>query len=272
MGKRGIVFLIIILLSAACKNRETKTSAAEITRVKVTGITSGTISIPVHSTGILVSSEEFKLSFKTGGIVEKIYVNEGERVKKGKLLASLNLSEISANASQARDGYEKALRDFKRAENLYRDTVATLEQKQNAATALNVAKSTLEIVRFNMEHSSISAPDDGLILKKLVRENEMVSSGYPVFLFGSSGKYWKVKTTLSDKDIIKFNPGDSASVNVDAYPGEKFSAVIDQVGEISNPYTGTYEVEMALQPTGRRLASGFIAGVDLFPSEKKTYY
>jgi len=271
METRIILIIGIILLSAACKNSIVKTTSAESIRVKVTAVNTGVISIPVHSNGILVSSEELKLSFKTGGIVAKILVEEGDRVKKGDLLASLNLSEINANADQAKSGYDKALRDFNRAENLFRDSVATLEQKQNAATALNLAKSTLEIVQFNLAHSKIQAPDNGLILKQFVKANELVSSGYPVFLFGSTGKYWKVKASFSDKDIVKVNPGDSATVSFDAYPGVKFSATVDQVGEMSNPFTGTYEVELILRETDLRLASGFTGGVDLFPSAKKTF-
>lgn len=271
MGKQSLFILLIVLSTGGCRSREMKIASDETTPVKMTRVTTRTISIPVHSTGVLVSSEEIRLSFKTGGIVRHINVNEGDRVKKGKELASLDPEEINANASQAENAWGKALRDFKRAENLYIDSVVTLEQKQNAATALSVAKATLEIVRFNKVHSTISAPDDGLILKKLVKENEIVSSGFPVLLFGSTGKNWKVRTGLSDRDVVKVNPGDSASVTFDAYPGEKFSAVIDQVGEMSNPYTGTYEIEMLLQKTVLRLASGFIAGVDLFPSHKEEY-
>ena len=62
-----------------------------------------------------------KLSFKTGGIVCKIFVREGDKVRKGDLLASLNLLEINANAEQAKIGYDKALRDYNRAENLLKE-------------------------------------------------------------------------------------------------------------------------------------------------------
>ena len=271
MKIRNISIILIILLSAACKNRQVQTSSTEVVRVRVSAVTDRAISIPVHTNGVLVSSEELKLSFKTGGIVAKILADEGDRVKKGDLLASLNLSEISAQADQAKNGYDKALRDYMRAENLYKDSVATLEQKQNASTAMNVAKSSLDIAQFNLSHSRILAPGNGLILRQFVKANELVSSGYPVFLFGSSGKYWKVKAGLSDKDIIKINPGDSATVSFDAYPGLKFSANVDQVGEISNPYTGTYEIELLLNESVHRLASGFVAGVDLFPSTRKTF-
>jgi RND family efflux transporter MFP subunit len=163
------------------------------------------------------------------------------------------------------------LRDYKRAENLYLDSVATLELKQNAATALDVAKSTLAVAQFNLQHSSIVAPGNGIILKKLAKENELVASGYPAFLFGSEGKYWKVKTGLPDKDVIKINRGDSAIVTFDAYPTVKFRATVDQVGEMANPYTGTFDTELLLDGTGYRLASGFVAGVDIFPSESRVF-
>lgn len=271
MLAKKILFLFIVIISAGCKHREAKNTSAEITNIRVAGVTRGEISIPVHSIGTLMSSEEIKLSFKTGGIIETINVKEGTRVKKGDLLASLNLSEIRANADQAKNGYEKALRDYNRAENLYKDSVATLEQKQNAATALNVAEAAMEIAQFNLIHSRIVAPENGIILKQFVKQNELVSSGYPVFLFGSSGKYWKVKSGLSDKDVVKVNPGDSAVISFDAYPGVKFSGVVDQVGEMSNPYTGTFETELLLKGSDYRLASGFVAVVDIFPVSKKAY-
>ncbi len=271
MKARNTVLILIVLLLIGCKNREVKISSAETVRVRLKNITKELVSIPVHTDGILSSSEELKLSFKTGGIVEKIYVREGDRVKKGDLLASLNLSEINANLDQAKSGYEKAQRDYKRAENLFRDSVATLEQKQNAATALNASKSALDIVQFNLVHSKIIAPDNGLILKQFVKANELVASGYPIFLFGSSGKYWKVKAGLSDKDLVKISPGDSATVSFDAYASLKFSAVVDQVGEMASQFTGTYEIELILQETNHRLASGFVASVDLFPSARKSF-
>lgn len=271
MQTRNILILLIIILSAGCKNREVKSTSAEEVRVRITGVTIEEISIPVHSTGLLVSSEEMKLSFKTGGIIAEMNVREGNRVKKGDLLASLNLSEIRAGVDQAKNGYDKALRDYTRMENLYRDSSISLEKKQNAATALNVAKASLEIAQFNLTYSMILAPENGLILKQFVRQNELVSSGYPVFLFGASGKCWKVKSGLSDKDVVKVNQGDSAVISFDAYPGIKFPAVVDQVGEMSNPYTGTYETELLLKGSVYRLASGFVARVEIFPVIKKIF-
>jgi len=270
MATRAIVFFIIILITA-CRHTEIKSGSADRVRVMVTGLTAESVSIPVHTTGTLVASEELKLSFKTGGIVGKIFVREGDRVRKGDILASLDLLEINANAEQAKIAYDKAVRDFIRAENLLKEGATTLEKKQNAETAMNMAKNSLEIARFNLQHSKIEAPDNGIVMKQFVKKNELVSSGYPVFLFGTSGKYWKVKAGLSDRDMIKINPGDSAEVGFDAWPGVKFSAMVDQVGEMSNPYTGTYEAELIVMDEGYRLASGFVASADIYPSVKKSF-
>jgi len=254
----------------SCRNEPAGPARETITRVKTVEIVSETISIPIHSSGFLATSEEMKLSFKAGGIVARVNVSEGDRVKKDVVLAGLNLSEIKANVNIAANGYEKALRDWTRAKNLYADTVATLEQFQNASTALDVAKSNLNIARFNLSHSVIKAPGDGIILKQLVKENELVSAGYPVFLFGVSGESWKVRSGLSDRDIIRINPGDSAVITVDAYPGIKFPAEVEQISGMSNPMTGTYEIELTLNGSGYRLAAGFIATVDVFPAKKTT--
>ncbi len=270
--KRAILYLCFFLfLFSGCRNDTVQSTKTETTRVRIMKIAPEDVSISVHSSGILASEEEIKLSFKTGGIVATINTKEGDNVKIGDILAALNLAEINANVDLARSGYEKALRDWTRAKSLYTDTVATLEQFQNATTALNVAKSNLEIARFNLLHSTIKAPADGIVLKQLMKQNELVPAGYPVFLFGTRGKFWKVKSGLSDRDVVRINPGDSAVVVFDAWPGVKFSAFVDLVSEMASPMTGTYETEMSLDGMGYRLASGFVADVDIYPAKKQTF-
>jgi multidrug efflux system membrane fusion protein len=272
MQKSLLIFSVIVSLVAGCRSETQITSSPGVTAVKVISPEPKMISMPVHATGILMTSEEIKLSFMTGGIVSRIMVQEGQKVRKGDVLAVLNLSEINAQVSKANNGYEKVLRDYNRAKNLYADTVVTLEQLQNATTALNIAKSNLEIAVFNQAHSKIAAPNNGIILKLFLKENELVSQGYPVFLFGASGSYWKVKAGLADRDIVKISRGDSASVRFDAWPGINFPATVDLVGELGNPMTGTFEVDLMLHDKGYHLAAGFIAGADIFPSVKDSCF
>ena len=85
MRVKTILILFVLIISAGCKNRAVKIIPAEVIRVRTTVVPKEEISIPVHTAGILVSSEELKLSFKTGGIIAAIYVKEGSRVKKGEI-------------------------------------------------------------------------------------------------------------------------------------------------------------------------------------------
>ena len=265
--KTNYLFIIpFIVLTSSCLNKETKEQDTEAKAVKVKAfeVVEKEMAFPLHSSGKLSLKTEQKLSFKTGGIIRKIYVFEGQDVIKGKLLAELNLSEIKAKVNLAEQALAKAERDFKRAASLLEDSVATLEQYQNAKTAMEVAKSNLEIARFNMQYSTISAPSDGRILRRLMEENEVASAGHPVFIFGLTDDNWVVRVNLTDKDIVNISTGDRAIIKFDAYRDYEFKAIVSEIAKDSDPYTGTYQVELALQPVkDKKLISGFIAKADI---------
>ncbi|MCF8412825.1 MAG: efflux RND transporter periplasmic adaptor subunit, partial [Melioribacteraceae bacterium] len=185
-----IALLAVISLNSCGEKIESAAAAKNIVPVQKVKVESALITEPIITSGRLISEAETKLSFKIPGIVKKIYVNEGDAVKKGKIIASLDLSEINAQFNQAKNGYEKAVRDFERVKKLHDEEVATLEQLQNTETALSISKSQLEIAQFNLDHSKITAPSDGTILRKLVEENELTNAGYPAVIFGSTSKSW----------------------------------------------------------------------------------
>jgi RND family efflux transporter MFP subunit len=263
--------IIIALIFNACKEQVKEEKIVEKVKVRTTKVIEKEMSIPVHCSGKLFSKEESKLSFKTGGIISGIFVDESQKVKKGQVLAKLNLLEIQAQVNQAKLGLEKAERDFKRANNLYKDSIVTLEQLQNVTTALDIAKSNVEIAEFNLQYSTIKAPSNGKILKRVAEENEIVGPGSPIFLFASDDNDWVVRVNITDKDIFSLQLKDNAEVKFDAYPDKIFSATVTEIGNSADPYTGTYEVELTLKPTNTKFASGLIAIVDIFPSKKETF-
>jgi len=265
MKKTNAILYLILLLFLGCHHADTSLPEKKCQRVTVISVSSHATGEPIHTSGKLSSKTEVKLSFKTGGIIDKLEVNEGQSVKKGALLASLNLAEIKARKQQAEQGYDKALRDYQRVENLYRDSVATLEHLQDARTALEVAKTNVDIAEFNLKFSTIEAPSNGKILLKLSEENEIVSAGQPVLLFGSTEDDWVVKANLTDRDIVHVHLGDPARIYFDPYPGMAFAGRVTQVGKSADPYTGTYEVELTVNPKSVELASGFIAKADILP-------
>jgi RND family efflux transporter MFP subunit len=261
------IILVLIILLTGCKPDTQKVIPEnKVLQVKVLEVEMKSYKLPVRTVGLLSTTTKMKLGFKTGGIVRKLNVREGASVKRGDILAVLDLSEINAQVNQARIGLEKARRDLTRAGNLYQDSVATLEQYQNAGSAFELAQSQKRIADFNLEHSRIEAPADGKIQKILVEANELIAPGYPALLFASTENDWVVRVALIDKDIVKFSMGDSARVEMDAFPDVRFPAEITELGAIADPVTGTYEVELRILQAHEQFRSGFISRAYIFPT------
>lgn len=266
-----LVISIIVIISCH-KNRQEQ--EIKKTRVVLVDVEKRELARPLHTYGYLASKKEIKLSFKTGGIIKKITVEEGQLVRTGQTLAILALEEINSLVNQTKSGYEKAKRDLERVANLYRDRAATLGQYQDAQTAFQVAESQLKAADFNRRYSEIRAPCQGRILKRLMEENELIAPGMPVFLFGAAdnGKDWVVRVGVSDRDFIRLQVGNPADVFFDAYPREKFAAQVTKIAEAPDPLSGTYEIEMTLNIEKRKVTSGLVVRTVIFPVDKQSYF
>ncbi len=267
-----LILSAFLLASFGCGNDSKDVKFENRVTVKTSDVFKKVLSETIHSSGVLQSSDVIRLSFKTGGIVDKIYVHEGETVKTGQLLAGLKQEEMNAQLKRAGTGYEKAVRDFERAKNLYTDNAVTLQQKQDAESALELAASTLEIAEFNARYSKIISPGNGKILKQVVEENELVDAGTPVVVFASTDKSWIVKAQVVDKDVVKLQFGDTARVYFDAYPGRTFTGEVSEISEFADPGTGLYELELTLSVKPEKLINGLIAKIDIFTSKAEKYF
>ncbi len=255
-----------LILVTGCRSETQIDPPASKLGIKTAKVIRTELVIPVRTSGKLSTKTESRLSFKTGGIISRIHTEEGQSVQSGELLAELNPEEIRSKVQQAELVLKKSERDFSRAENLYRDSVVTLEQFENAKTALDVARTNDRIARFNLQYSSIHAPSDGKILKRLAETNEIIAPGHPVFFFASTKNDWVVRTNLTDRDVIRVHLLDSADIQFDAYPGQVFKGLVSELGTSADPYTGTYEVEIQLLRKPEKLVSGFFARINIYPA------
>jgi len=245
--------------------------AEDAITVKLQAVERSSYSRTFRYSGMIASNSEARLSFKIGGIVSKIFVKEGDRVAAGQLLAMLDLTEIDAQVQQASQNVEKSQRDAGRIKNLYNDTVASLEQLQNSNTQLTVATEGLRIARFNRQFAQIRAASGGAILQKFLNEGEYAAAGTAVLLFnGTANNEWVVRFGVSDKDWAISKKGDRATVAVDAYSDRSFTGVITKVAEGADPASGTYQIEVKVNPGGSKLVPGLFCTVELQPSVKQT--
>ena len=279
----GLALVALTLTAAACQrsdapdqpqgyassdaaSSEAVGALQHVVNVRAANVRRGSSPVPVTSAGRIASRTEHTLSFKTGGIIESITVDEGSRVRRGQLLARLDLGELDAQRAQASAALDKAQRDLNRAEELFADEAVTREQLDNARTALDVATSGLEIADFNLRYSEIRAPASGWILRRTAEPGELVGSGQQVLHLGSADSGWVLRLGLPDRDVVRLERGDLATISIDALPGETFDGTVLQIAENAGSNSGTFEVEIALDNSDSRLKSGFMARASITPS------
>jgi RND family efflux transporter MFP subunit len=262
----------LFVLAQSCT--ETRGKSAPIPKladpipVKVINLQKSEAQQSIITSGHLTTDDETILAFKTGGVVEAVFVTEGDKVSKGQVLATLDLTEINSFVAQAKSGLDKAQRDFQRATNLYRDSVATLEQLQNTATGLELAKQQYNAAVFNRGFSSIKAPASGYVLKKFVNPGQVVGIGDPIVKTNGAGDgKWILKTGVSDKQWSSIQLKSEAEVEVDAFPSRVFSGRVIRKSETADPATGAFTVEILVEGDDVRFASGMFGSATIKASE-----
>lgn len=212
---------------------------------------------PVVAVGTYASRDEIPLGFKIGGVVQRVLVDEGATVQRGQILAVLDLREIDASVTKAQAMVDKATRDHARLSRLVADSVATSVQLQDATTALDAARADLSTARVNREFATITAPEAGTVLQRMGTPGATVAPGSAMFMLGGSRRGRVLRAGLPDRDALKVQAGDSATVTFDAVPQKRFSARVVLVGRSADPRTGTYAVELALRDADA-LPSGLV--------------
>jgi RND family efflux transporter MFP subunit len=277
--KTSILFLILSTawIAQSCNNSEGKTETTPTTLeeipVKIMALEKQEVKPLVNTSGLFTTDDETNLAFKVGGIISKVYVKEGDAIRNGQLLASLNLTEIEAQVSQAKLAFEKAKRDYARVENLYKDSVVTLEQFQNAKTGMEVAQNQFEAASFNRSYSEIRAVSNGYVLKKLASEGQVISPGTTVLQTnGASQNLWKLRVGVSDREWALISIGDKATVTTDALPGITINAIVSRKAEGTDGISGAFSIELTLEKTKAPLASGLFGKATIQASRAQTVW
>lgn len=257
----------ITIAIAACTGASGKQSPIEETAVPVrlVDVEETDYAEPVEATGTLTTRDELQLSFKVGGVVARVSAQQGASVRKGEVLATLDLREINAQLAKAQTALSKAERDLARVKNLHRDSVATLEQLQDATSALDIARSDYNGVAFNQSYATIVAPSNGVILQKLAEPGELVAVGEAVVVLGSVASGSVVRAGIADRDAVRLRIGDRATISFSAYPGRVFTGAVSEIPAAANPMTGTYAVEVKVNDPPP-MASGLVGKVNIEPS------
>jgi RND family efflux transporter MFP subunit len=248
-----------------CTSKGAANAAISARAVHVTPVHMAALDNTLRAVGLLTPKDEARLSFKVGGLIESIKVEEGQAVKAGEVLAVLKQTEIGASVEQARQATAKARRDLERGQALLSDGVTTDEQVQDLTTAFKVADAAQSGMEFNAAHTRIRASVDGVVLRKLAEANEVVQAGQTVLILGGANRGWVVRIGLADRDAVRAHIGDAARVEFDAWPGQVFAGRVSNIASAADSSTGTFTIEVQVTAGGARFVQGLVAKVALTP-------
>jgi RND family efflux transporter MFP subunit len=257
---RRALFVVGALALSAC-NSEARASerivGAATIPVRVAAVERGSLDEPLRGSGTLGARHELDLSFKVGGVVSQVLVEAGARVRKGQLLAVIDATELQAQLDSARQTLGKAERDEARVKALTERGSMPLVEAQNAATGLELARASIESARFNVFHSKLVAPENGVVDRRLISAGEVVAPGRTVFHLSTTGGGPVARVNLIDRDILAVKLGDQAEVTLDARPDQALRAHVTQIASMATPGVGTFPVELTVDdPAARTLPSG----------------
>lgn len=258
--------LALVALAAGCKRADpaATATASRVVNVRVAPVESSTATPVVRVAGLLARQTEADLSFPLAGLLAEVNARAGDRVKRDQPLARLQPEPVAAQLAQARAAVEKTKRDLARVEKLQGERVATLENLQDARTAVTQAEAALSAAEFSHRHAVILAPADGLILRRLAEPNEIVAAGRPVLTFANEGDGWIVKASLAPRDAARIAVGAAVSLN-DGNGGHATGKVL-RIAASAEALTRTVPVEVQLDTPPPAARSGLIVSLTITPS------
>jgi RND family efflux transporter MFP subunit len=258
-----------LAFAAGCKRAEpaaTASAAAAAPRainVRVASVESSTASPVVRIAGILARQTEADLSFPLAGLLAEVSVRAGDRVKRGQPLARLQTEPVDAQLAQARSTVEKTKRDLVRIEKLQIERVATLENLQDARTAVTQSEAALSAAEFSRRHAAILAPADGVVLSRHAEPNEIVAAGRAVLTFAGESDGWIAKAGIPGRDLTRLALGARAEVTDNS--GHRVAGKITQIAEAADLATRTVPVEILLEAPLPAARSGLVVAVAITP-------
>lgn len=142
-----------------------------------------------HIIGIVNADKEISLGFKAAGQVKSIYVKDGQRVKKGTLLAELDDSDYLLGVQAYQAQYDQLEREVSRLEKLYKTGSVAGNDYDKAKTGLAQLKVALTVQKNNVDFTKLYAPFDGTVIKVNFQQSEMLDAGMPMFTYSATGQY-----------------------------------------------------------------------------------
>jgi RND family efflux transporter MFP subunit len=240
------VAAVAVCLFAACSDKKGAEKQEKIIPVKVITVETGcTPSLQRAYVGTVEESVAVSLAFSSMGTVERVFVSEGQQVRKGQVLATLNAATADnsyqmmlAKEQQAQDAYDRLVKVH---DNGSLPDVKFVEVE----TGLQQAKSMVAVAKKNLDDCRMVAPFAGIIATRSVEVGASANPGMAAFKLISINNL-NVKIFVSENEINSIAKGQKARIEVTALDNAIFTGKVAIKGVAANVMSHTYEVKIGI--------------------------
>ena len=240
--------------------------------------------------GNLIGEATVQVVPRVNGRLQSVDVKLGDPVRRGQIIARVEDREIHEQVRQAEASHQVsqasirqrdadlklAKTNLDRSKSLYErqllpqqtydDTQARYEaalaQIDLARAQFEQAKARLDELKITLSNTQIVSPVNGFVGKRFLDPGAFASTNAPVASVVDISRV-RMVANLVERDVRRVPAGTRAEVEVDAFPGEKFSGRVSRVAPVFDPATRTAEMEIEVPNPGFRLKPGMYARVQL---------
>lgn len=272
-GQSLIAILLIALGLCGCGHRDAPTTGAaaspaasdvEVNAVPVEVALAARkpISASYTGTATLTADREAQVVAKTSGILLKLYVEEGAKVKTGQLLAKLDDESALLNVAKAEATLKKLQNDFRRSAELFDKKLVSSEQQDKIHYDLETQKAAYDLAKLELSYTHIVAPIDGVLSQRMVKEGNLIQEHQTLFKIDDFDPLLAV-LNVPERELNTLKPDETVKMTVDALPRQSFGGRIARISPVVDAATGTFRVTCEFRDKTERLKSGMFGRLDI---------
>lgn len=262
MNRRNLSAALVACLSLSalpgCNSGEAsepEIAAETALPVAVVNAERGDIQATYSTTGNLTADAEAPIPARIEGVITSIKVEEGDRVRRGDVLATLDGGRARLEMLKAGAEYERRQREFERFSNLHARGLVSSAARDAAEYDVASGKAAHDMAALDYEYTHIRATIDGVVSARDVKIGQTLREGDVAFTVTDS-TLLVAYLDIPQVELAKFSPGHASVLTVDSHPGERFAASVLRVSPTIDRESGTFRATMAVDNSAGELAPG----------------
>lgn len=204
-----------------------------------------------------------------GGIIRAIHVDEGQYVKKGTLLVSLNTDALDKNIEATESTLELVRSTYKKQKTLWDQNIGSEIQYLQAKANKESTEASLEALKAQKRMSQIFAPFDGYVNNVYMKKGELAVAGFPLIEFVNLSQL-TITADISESHIGKVHEGNMIEVTFSNLPGDTIRTPVVRISKVINRDSRTFQIEMKINNPGNKIKPNMVSELRIndFSSDK----